>query len=93
MKTVKTIVKTLIIIILVTFSAMASAQTYLYPTYPGTNTRDYTKPGYIVEEDRWAEFERPRDNSIYLEMLRQFDETNRELRRNYEERMREYARD
>jgi hypothetical protein len=25
--------------------------TAVYPTYPGTNMRDYSEPGYIIEDD------------------------------------------
>jgi len=27
--------------------------TAVYPTYPGTDMRDYSEPGYVIEDDAW----------------------------------------
>ena len=34
-----------------TVFGLALADAEIYPTYPGTNLRDYSKPGYTVQED------------------------------------------
>lgn len=34
-----------------TVFGLALADAEIYPTYPGTNLRDYSKPGYTVRED------------------------------------------
>lgn len=39
-----------IAVIMVAVSAPVSADQYLYPTIPGTSVRDFSAPGYIIQE-------------------------------------------
>ena len=44
--------KLLVLLVIMVFLALAvnlPAQTMIYPTYPGTSTRDYSQPGFKVE--------------------------------------------
>lgn len=43
--------KILLVAAVLAAHTLAAADTYLYPTYPGTSTRDYSRPGYVIEED------------------------------------------
>jgi hypothetical protein len=36
-----------------TMDRQADGDTAVYPTYPGTDMRDYSEPGYVIEDDAW----------------------------------------
>ena len=45
--------KTLLLIVALSTASMpVSADKYLYPTIPGTDVRDYTASGWIIETDQ-----------------------------------------
>jgi hypothetical protein len=48
--TMNIIMRTLLVVLAVLFVGTAWAGETIYPTLPGTNVRDYSKPGMVVRE-------------------------------------------